>query len=310
MIATASEQILDLLKEVGGETRFEEPLYRHTSFRVGGKADVLFYPINEESLVNAVRIAKENYIPIFVLGNGSNLLIRDGGIHGLVLSLKKLNGEIELKACSRKTFMVTSPAGISMPKLVRYTINLSLQGIETLIGIPGTLGGALKMNAGAEGKEIGDVVHSVKMINMSGEVKKVMKDEIRFFYRGSEFLEKGIFLSATLILGKAKNDSPLLKVKSILEKRNASQPIMQGGAGSIFKNPEGYHAGKLIELAGMKGCVIGDAEVSSKHANFIINRGKAKAKDIEELIKLIQKKVLAKTGISLETEIEIVGEPV
>lgn len=309
MITTIPGQLLDFLKEIAGETKFEEPLCNHTSFKVGGKADVLFYPINENSLTSALRMAKEKEVPVFLLGNGSNLLIRDGGIHGLVISLKKMKGEIELKPYNRKTYMVTSPAGISIPKLVRYTINLSLQGIETLIGVPGSLGGVLKMNAGAEGTEIGDVVHSVKMINMRGEIKMVLKDEIRFYYRRTEFSEEGIIISATLVLKKAKKDELLFKVKNLLERRNASQPIAQWGAGSVFKNPPGHYAGQLIELIGMKGCTIGDAEMSPKHANFIINKGKATAADIEELIKQAQKKVLAKTGIKLESEIIIVGEP-
>lgn len=308
MITTMPGHLLDFLKEIEGEKRYEEPLHCHTSFKVGGKADVLFYPINEGSLISALRIAKEKGVPVFILGNGSNLLVRDGGIHGLVISLKKMKGEIELGPYKRKTYMVTSPAGISMPKLVRYTMNLSLQGIEALIGVPGTLGGVLKMNAGAEGTEIGDVVYSVKMINMSGEIKKVFRDEISFYYRRTEFSEEGIVISATLVLEKANKDELLLKVKAILERRNASQPIGQRGAGSVFKNPPGHYAGQLIESVGMKGCTIGDAEMSPKHANFIINKGKATAADIEELINQAQKKVLAKTGVKLESEIIIVGE--
>lgn len=300
--------ILDVLKKIEGEKRFKEPLYWHTSFRVGGKADVLFYPKNEDSLIAAIRIAKENDIPIFILGNGSNLLIRDGGIHGLVISVKKMEGNIELEQTTGKTYMVTSSAGVSMPKLVRYTVENSLVGIETLIGVPGTLGGALKMNAGAEGTEISDVLRSVKMINMNGEIKRIIKDEIRFYYRRAEFPGKGVFLNAEIELKKGNRDDLLQKIKTLLEKRNANQPIAQWGAGSVFKNPAGHYAGQLIESAGLKGYVIGDAEVSPKHANFIINRDKAKAKDIEELIKLVQEKVLAKTGVALEPEIEIAGE--
>ena len=301
--------IKDLLKDVEGEKRYEEPLSLHTSFRVGGKADVLFSPNNEASLIEAVRIAGERDIPIFILGNGSNLLIRDRGIHGLVISLKKMEGKIEIKPTSTKTYRVTSPAGISTPNLVRYVVDRSLEGIETLIGIPGTLGGALRMNAGAEGKEIGDLVHSIKMLNMKGKIRRIMKKEIRFSYRKAEFPEEGIFLSVTVELKKGIKDTLLQKVKTLLEKRKADQPITQWGAGSIFKNPEGHYAWQLIESSGLKGCSIGDAEVSPKHGNFIVNRGKAKAKDIEALIKVVQEKVMVKTGITLKPEIEIAGEP-
>ncbi|MEE9165058.1 MAG: FAD-binding protein [Nitrospinota bacterium] len=141
--------IKDLLKDVDGEKRYKEPLSLHTSFRVGGNADVLFFPKDEGSLVLAVRIANENDIPIFILGNGSNLLVRDGGINGMVISLKKMKGNIEIHPGTRETFLVVSPAGTSMPALVRYTVDKGLKGLETLIGVPGTLGGALKMNAGA-----------------------------------------------------------------------------------------------------------------------------------------------------------------
>lgn len=308
MNTIASNQLLDLLNKIEGEKRVQEPLHWHTSFRVGGKADLIFFPKNEDSLIAAVRVAKEHNVPIFVLGNGSNLLIRDGGIHGLVISLKRIEGKIDLEPISEKTYMVTAFAGISLPKFVIYTINMNLQGIETLIGIPGTLGGALKMNAGAEGTEIKDVVHSIKIINWDGEIKRIMKDEIRFDYRKAEFPSEGIFLNASIELRRGNKKDLLQKVKELLKKRNSNQPITEWGAGSVFKNPPGKYAGQLIESAGFKGFALGDAVVSPKHANFIINKGKAKAKDIEELIKQIQKKVLLKTGICLEPEINIVGE--
>ncbi len=219
MITSTSKKLLGLLKEVDGEKSVDEPLCRHTSFRVGGKADIFFSPINEVSLITAVKIANKMDVPIFILGNGSNVLIRDGGIHGLVISLKKLKGEIESKKMGRNIFLLTFPAGILMPQLVRYTINMSLRGLESLIGVPGTLGGALKMNAGAHGSEIGDVVHSVKMVNMKGEARKFNKNEIRFYYRGAEFLEEGIFLNATLKLEKINKDDLLQKVKMLLKKR-------------------------------------------------------------------------------------------
>lgn len=301
--------VMELLKEVEGEKRPDEPLHRYTSFNVGGKADVLFFPENEASLIEAVRIARENNIPVLIIGNGSNMLIRDGGIHGIVICLKKIKTELEVKPTGQETFMLTSSSGIPMPKLVRYSIEEGLEGIETLIGIPGTLGGALKMNAGAEGKEIGDVVHSVKMLNFKGEVKMIMKNEIRFNYRKTKFPEEGVFLNAGLELKKGDKDALLKKVKLIMQKRNATQPVSQRGAGSIFKNPEGHYAGKLIESTGLKGFSVGDAEISPKHANFIINKGEAKAKDIEDLISIVQEKVMLKTGISLKTEIEIIGEP-
>ncbi len=300
--------IKDLLNDVDGEKRYKEPLSLHTSFRVGGNADVHFFPKDEASLVLAVRISNENDVPIFILGNGSNLLVRDGGIQGMVISLKKMEGNIEINPGTHETFLVVSPAGTSMPALVRYAVDKGLEGLETLIGVPGTLGGALKMNAGAEEKDIGDIFHSIKMLNMKGEVKEFMKNEVRFHYRGTEFPEKGIFLEAILELKKGNKDALSQKVKTLLEKRNTSQPITQKGAGSIFKNPKGHYAGQLIEEAGLKSFSIGDAEVSPKHANFIINRGKAKARDIEELIKVIQEKVMVKAGISLKPEIEIAGE--
>ncbi len=300
--------IKDLLKDVEGEKRYEEPLFPHTSFKVGGNAEVLFFPKDEVSLILAMRIARENDIPVFILGNGSNLLVRDGGIRGMVISLKKMEGNIEIHPGMRETFLVTSLAGTSMPTLVRYTVDKGLEGLETLIGVPGTLGGALKMNAGAEGKEIGNVVHAVRLLNMKGEVKEFMKNEISFHYRGAEFPGKAIFLEAILELKKGNKDALSQKVKALLEKRSASQPVAEKGAGSIFKNPEGYYAGQLIEEAGLKGFSIGDAEVSPEHANFIVNKGKAKAKNVEELIKVIQEKVMVKAGISLKPEIEIIGE--
>lgn len=309
MTTIAADQLAELFKEVEGEKRFEEPLHRHTSFRVGGKADVLFFPKNEESLTSAVKIAIEKDVSVTVIGKGSNLLVRDGGIHGLVISMKRMEGEIELKELPQSKCLITSYTGISLPKLALYTVNRGLQGIEKLIGVPGTLGGALKMNAGAEGMEIGEVVHSVRIINIKGEIKRIPKNEINFYYRGADFSDEGILLEAEIELKKGNKNDLLKKTKEIMGKRNASQPTTQWGAGSIFKNPPGQYAGMLIESAGCKGIVSGDAEISSKHANFIINRGKARAKDIEDLIKQIQEKVFAQTGISLEPEINIIGEP-
>ena len=285
-----------------GELRHDEPMSRHTSWRAGGTADLFFIPSSIEDL--QVFLAElDAATPIFWLGVGSNLLVRDGGIRGVVISATGI-----LKGLERiDTYLVRAGSGVPCTQLARQCIRWGLGPSEFFAGIPGTVGGALTMNAGAHGGETWERVESVRTIDRAGEIHQRAPAEYSVGYRNVTGPANEWFLEATFRFEPGVTAS-MDAMKEMLERRKATQPLGLPSCGSVFRNPEGDHAARLIEAAGLKGCRIGGAEVSPKHANFIINTGDATATDIEELIEHVRQTVIEVHGIELKHEVRIVGE--
>jgi len=284
--------------------RYDEPLKNHTSLRIGGPADVFCNPGNIEDLKKIVSIFKEHNLPFWVIGNGTNLLVLDSGIRGLVINLNK-----DFKKIEFSDKIVEVGAGVSLVYLSKMALKKELSGLEFACAIPGSLGGAIINNASFKGNCIADVVQNVTFLTGENEIKKASKSNLYFNYRESNLKGKSvIILEATLLLGKRNKEEIESRIKQNIEIRKTRQPMNKFCAGSIFKNPPGYYAGELIEKVGAKGLSRGKAEVSTRHANFIINNGGASARDILYLIVEIEKRVKKKYGVKLEREIDILGE--
>ena len=279
-----------------------EPLARHTTFRVGGPADVLFLPESAEELQRAMELAREAGEDCLVIGNGSNLLVRDGGVRGLVIKLAGPMSGVSVEGTA-----IRAQAGASLSQVSRAALQASLTGLEFASGIPGSLGGALAMNAGAYGGELSQVVREA-MVLMDGRVQTLSREELAMGYRTTRVLrEGGIVLSAVLDLKEGDAPQIAATMDDLNRRRREKQPLSFPSAGSTFKRPEGYFAGALIEQAGLKGYAIGGAQVSEKHAGFLINRGGATASDLLRLIEYVQARVYAQSGVRLETEVRICG---
>ena len=279
----------------------DEPMSLHTSFKVGGNADIFVKAYSLEEIKSVLKIVHENNIPLFVLGNGTNLLVKDEGFRGIVLQVKLEDIDInenEVIVCS----------GVKNAVLSKKLTDNSLTGFEFASGIPGTIGGAIKMNAGAYGGEMKDIVSEVTYLDYEGNAHTINNSECEFSYRHSKFFdEKAIILEAKLKLEKGNKSEIENKVKELLEQRKEKQPLEYPNAGSTFKRKGEIITAKLIDECGLKGASVGDAYVSEKHAGFIVNKGKATASDILELIKYVQKKVKEKTGEDIKLEIEVIG---
>ncbi|MEQ1620651.1 MAG: UDP-N-acetylmuramate dehydrogenase [Methylococcales bacterium] len=288
---------------MNGRLLHEEPLAKYTSWRVGGPAERLYIPANRQDLCEFIKTLPASE-PLFWIGLGSNLLIRDGGIRGTVINTKGKLKEMRLVG----DLLVYVEAGVPCAHVARFCGEHGLIGAEFLAGIPGTMGGALKMNAGAFGGETWSIVESVELINAQGQVKQRQPEQFTVSYRSVKGQECEWFIAAILKLQSGDVVASQQKIKSLLEHRSKTQPTNQPSCGSVFKNPPGDFAARLIELCGLKGKAIGGAAVSEKHANFIINTGKASAADIEELIYYVQHQVEQQQGISLQTEVCMVGE--
>ncbi len=285
------------------EIKKNEPLKNHTSFKIGGPADEFAEVNNEEDIIELIQYAKEKGIPYTIMGNGSNLLVSDKGVRGLVIKLAK--GFDSVEVCGDK---IIAKAGILLSKLSNIALENELSGLEFASGIPGTLGGAIYMNAGAYGGEMKDVTQKVTYLS-AGEIKTAEKCDLDFGYRHSRFSgTEDIVLSAEIKLTKADKSQIRAKMDDFKERRCSKQPLSLPSAGSTFKRPEGYFAGKLIEDAGLKGKSIGGAQVSEKHSGFVVNTGDATAQDVLDLIKFIQDTVYDKFGVKLETEVKMLGE--
>jgi UDP-N-acetylmuramate dehydrogenase len=288
---------------VRGKMAFDEPMSKHTSWRVGGLADCYYQPADIEDLATLLsQLAIDE--PITWIGLGSNLLVRDGGIRGTVIATSGvLNGLQRLQGNK-----VRAEAGVSCAKVARFCAREGLTGAEFLAGIPGTMGGALAMNAGAFGGETWEIVSAVETLQRNGQRYERLPDEYEVGYRSVRGPENEWFVAAELDLKPGDTTAAQARIKELLAKRSDSQPIQIPNAGSVFRNPPGDHAARLIEAAGLKGLCIGGACVSEKHANFIVNTGKAKAADIEALINQVAHEVELKHGVRLEREVRIVGE--
>ena len=280
-----------------------EPLAKYTSWRVGGPARHMYIPDDTSDLIEFIGGLPEGE-PLFWIGLGSNLLIRDGGVQGTVINTRNRLKEMRLI----NTGCVYVEAGVPCAHVARFCSDLGLTGAEFLAGIPGTMGGALKMNAGAFGGETWSIVEQVEMINARGLVTQRSKQDFEISYRSVKGPDNEWFLSAQLKLHTGDSATSQSHIKALLEKRNATQPTNKPTCGSVFKNPPGDYAARLIEACGLKGYQIGDAIVSEKHANFIVNLGNATAKDIETLIDRIQIQVETQFGVKLQTEVCRVGE--
>ncbi len=286
-----------------GQMRYNEPLANYTSWRVGGVADKFYQPTDKTDLIRFVQNLPENE-PLFWMGLGSNLLVRDGGIRGTVINTKN---RLKVMQCSDDETIYVE-AGVPCALVAKFCAEQGLIGAEFLAGIPGTMGGALKMNAGAFGGETWGIVQNVEMLNRRGDVFIKSADEFKISYRYVNLNVDEWFLATTLKLQKGDTSESQQNIKMLLAKRANSQPTNQPSCGSVFKNPTGDYAARLIEAAGLKGFKIAGAQVSEKHANFIINIGNATAADIEQLMAFVQAQVAQKHGINLQTEVCIVGE--
>ena len=280
----------------------KEPMKNHTTFKIGGVADKFCEAECIEDIIFAIKHAKENNIPLFVMGNGSNLLVSDKGIRGLVLKISDRFSKYEISGDTIK-----AESGILLSTLSKAAQKNGLAGMEFASGIPGALGGAIYMNAGAYGGEMQDIVKSVTYLK-DGEIRKI-EGGFGFGYRKSIFADNGaIILEAEIKLKEGNPDEIKAKMEELKKRRVEKQPLSMASAGSTFKRPEGHFAGKLIEDAGLKGYTVGGAAVSEKHAGFIINKGSATAEDVIMLIEYIKKTVKEKFGVELETEVKMVGE--
>ena len=278
----------------------DEPMSKHTSFKVGGNADLFIKAYSVEEIKSVLKISKENNIPLFVLGNGTNLLVKDEGYKGIILQIKLEDIKID-----GTNAIVQS--GVKNAILSKKLTNNSLTGFEFASGIPGTIGGAIKMNAGAYGSEMKDIIKEVTYLDYQGNIHKIDNEQCEFSYRHSRFFyEKAIILEARLELEIGKKEEIEDKIKELLKQRKEKQPLEYPNAGSTFKRGENYITAKLIDECGLKGYSIGGAQVSEKHAGFIINKNNATTKDILDLIKYVQTKVKEKTGYNIELEIEII----
>ena len=289
---------------ITGRVLFDAPMRQFTSMKVGGPADSLLFPKDVDELRRAVRYARRKRIPLLILGNGTNLIVRDKGVRGWVISLAQ-----EMKKIVVDGEMVEAEAGLLLQRLVQFSVRKGLTGLEPFFGIPGTVGGGLAMNAGAWGAELKDILLSMTLMREDGEVVERPRSKLRFSYRGLLIPPSWIILKGRFRLKKGEKKEILERVKSYSEMRKKKQPLDYASAGSIFKNPKEGPAGKWIEEAGLKGFRIGQAMISDRHANFIINLGKAKAEEVICLMEIIEAKVYQEKGISLEREVKVVGEP-
>ena len=295
--------VYELLKSVISENLIlcDEPMKNHTSFKIGGNADFLVLPESVEQIESLVKILKENSIKYMVMGNGSNLLVDDAGIRGVVIKIARNFSAVE---CNGE--IITAKCGALLSRVSNIALENSLTGFEFAGGIPGCLGGAVVMNAGAYGGEMKDVVVKTKYMDKDGNIREITGDDHKFGYRTSVFQKGDIILETTLKLSKGNKEEISHKINDLNGRRREKQPLELPSAGSTFKRPEGYFAGKLIEDSGLRGFKIGGASVSEKHCGFVVSDGTATCKDVLELIEYIQKTVFEKFSVKLETEIRYI----
>jgi UDP-N-acetylmuramate dehydrogenase len=298
----------ELRQRMTGKILFDEPAGRHTSVGVGGGIDALLFPEDEGELTEVVGFLRRWRTAFLPVGNWTNLIVRDGGYRGALVSLARMCS-LSLRDEGKDGALLTAGAGCPLSELVSLAVHEALAGMEFCAGIPGSVGGAVRMNAGAYGGEIRDIVESVILLDASGEIRVAARGELSFAYRNLDLPAETIIIGAAFRLRRGATEKISGRVREIIGMRREKHPLEFPNAGSVFKNPQDFPAGKLIEEAGLKGVRIGDAQVSEKHGNFIVNRGMATAADLLRLIVLIQQRVFEKTGHALETEVKIIGEP-
>ena len=293
-----------LKSEISGQVRFDEPMSAHTSFHIGGPADALVIPADTEDIRKILRIAQEEQCPLAVVGNGSNLLVRDKGIRGIVLKLGNA-----LKRWEQKGGTFIFESGVSLAQCCHIIAEAGYSGMEFATGIPGSLGGAVFMNAGAYDGEMKNCVVSVQVMTRSGEIKTLGRDDLQFSYRHSSLQgSDDIVLEVTLQVQEGDKAAIQAKMDDFSQRRISKQPLDVPSAGSTFKRPEGRFVGQMVEQSGLKGFRIGGAEVSVKHAGFIVNADHATASDVLQLIEFIQRKILEDYNVTLVPEVLVLGE--
>jgi UDP-N-acetylmuramate dehydrogenase len=303
-----SRELKDIFSEgiFEGEVKFMEPMRDHTSLRIGGPADIFAVPQDILSLSNVRARLERRRVPFFPLGGGTNILVRDGGIEGTVISFRSLRKIETVKEDDENVYLFVR-AGALLQRLVNFSKENGYSGLEGLVGIPGTVGGAICGNAGAFGYEMKDILVSVEIMDSEGKIDRFKAEGIAFGYRSSGISQNELLLSAEIKLRKDKKEDISARIEDFLKIKREKQPVWEHSAGCVFKNPPGSSAGKLIDEAGCKSMRIGDVEVSAVHANFFINKGKASAADFIVLIEEVAARVKERSNVVLEPEIRIVG---
>lgn len=302
-----------------GEIKFNEPMSAYTSLKIGGPVDIMVIPEDAASLKSALAVLAEDKSPFFIMGGGTNILVKDKGIRGCAISMKSFNNISPVRNPDKVAPYLFPPsgaggyivlfveAGVPMGRLVNYAKKNGYSGIEALAGIPGTFGGAVSMNAGSFGTEIREVIVSVALMSSNGEIVILKNEDIEFSYRSSNIAQGSIILSANIALKKDDPENVAKRISEYLRDKRETQPVGEPSAGCVFKNPEGGQAGRLIDAAGCKGMKAGGIEVSSDHANYFVNKGGGTHKDFIRLMKDVTDKVAKDSGVRLEPEIKIIG---
>ncbi len=296
------------LEEIFTKDKFSNLLYNeemknHTTFKIGGPVDVMAIPSDEDELIDLVKLARLEEVPFMIMGNGSNMLVRDGGIEGLVIKLNDNFSHMKVEGS-----IIEVGSGCLMPKVSSFALANELKGFEFASGIPGTIGGAMTMNAGAYDGEMKNIVHSVRVLNEENEILEYTREEMNFRYRGSRVGDENlIVLSVKFKLEPGDSSEIEAKIKDFTHRRTTKQPLEYPSGGSTFKRPVGYFAGKLIDDAGLRGLKYKGAQVSEKHCGFVINVDKANCKEVLTLIEIVKKSVKDKFGVDLEREIKLIG---
>ena len=297
------ELLTNEIKE--GIVKIDEPMKKHTNFKIGGNADILVIAKSIEEIKYIIKFSKENNIPLTILGNGSNVLVSDKGIRGIVLQV----GTKEIKIEKQKNALIEVEAGVMLGALAQVLLKQSIAGFEFAAGIPGSIGGAIRMNAGAYGGEMKDIVRNVTVLNEKGEISVLTNEECEFSYRHSRFTNsKEIVIKATLELPFGNENEIKAKMNEYAQSRKEKQPLNLPSAGSTFKRGSDFITAKLIDECGLKGYTSGDAQVSTLHAGFVVNLGNATAQDVLNVVNHVKQVVLEKTGKQIELEIELLGE--
>lgn len=297
-------QIKSMAASFGCKIQIYEPLSAHTSFKVGGRCDMIIYPNSINALVDMYTKCKEISLNTYILGNGTNVLFTDRGFRGVIFIISHEMGDISISGNT-----ITASSGVSLKKLCQTALDNALTGLEFAYGIPGTVGGAVYMNAGAYGGEMKDVVKEVTAVDSLGKLKTFTNEQLDLSYRKSVFTDSDyVILSVTVELSEGNKEEIKSKMDDLMARRKDKQPLEYPSAGSTFKRPEGTYAGLVIEQSGLKGYTVGGAQVSEKHANFVINKGGATAADIIALIEDVKRIVKEKTGYDLECEVKLIKE--
>ena len=282
----------------------EEPMKKHTTFRIGGPAEYLILPQTTEEIADVIKLCRQEEIPWYIVGNGSNLLVADEGVRGVVIQLLRNFNQIQAEGCQ-----IRMQAGAQNAAVAKRALDASLTGFEFAAGIPGTIGGAVVMNAGAYGGEMEDILKEVTVLDPNGMIRTIRAEELELGYRTSIIARKGyVVLEAVIVLKTGDPKEIKAAMDELKEKRVTKQPLEYPSAGSTFKRPEGYFAGKLIMDAGLRGFSVGGAQISEKHCGFVINKGNATAKDVTELMDETKKIVMEKFGVALEPEVKRLGQ--